>query len=427
LPESQKAGIIAEFAHSFPAAGRLPLTAKEIISGALLLETHPNLGESNFAMALSVCPVQDLSDEQILGQLTRIWEHILCVDSLTPDQNYFDLGGDSSLAVKMFAQIEEVFKVKLPIATLYQAPTVCELAEILRGAISTGRWLSLVQIQPNGTRFPFFCIHPHGGNVLVYRELSRHLGADQPFFGLQSRGLDGSEEPLTRIENMAELYAAEIRQAQPRGPYFIGGYCMGGAVAYEIARQLHAQGEQVALVALFDAMEFSQFHDPSFLQMSYYNCQRIFFHLANIMRLNSDNRSRFVSEKLRGLRVRLPVWLARVLGNTAQVGTASQATVLGRIWKANFEAYLNYVAKPYAGTVVDIRPCRQYRMFDHEQFKWGRLARGGQKTVVLPVNPPAMLSDAFVAHLAQALRQCLDEAMDVSSVSADHTVPARLA
>jgi phthiocerol/phenolphthiocerol synthesis type-I polyketide synthase E len=375
---------------------------------------------------MPACSGQTVADDQISRQLAQIWQQILGVESITLDQNYFDLGGDSSLAVKMFAQIEDVFKIKLPLATLYEAPTVGELAGILRGDISTSQWSCLVKIQPNGARPPFFCIHPHGGNVLVYRELSRQLGPDQPFFGLQSSGLDGSEEPLTRIEDMATLYLTVIRKAQPRGPYFLGGYCMGGAVAYEVACQLRAAGEEVALLSLFDAMEFSKFPRASFLQTSHYNYQRLLFHIANLLQLDSDGRSRFLSEKLRSLRVRIPVWLARVKGKlrgTTQIGTASEAKVLDRVWKANAEAYLSYVAKPYPGTVVDIRPCRQYRMLDHEQFKWEHLARGGQKTIVLPVNPPAMLSDSFVTHLAQALRQCLDESIGASLVSAHHAVP----
>ena len=161
-----------------------------------------------------------LIDDHISRQLVRIWQQILGIESISLDQNYFDLGGDSSLAVQMFSQIEDIFKIKLPLATLYEAPTVDELARILRGEVSSSRWSPLVEIQPKGSRPPFFCIHPHGGNVLVYRELSRQLGSDQPFFGLQSRGLDGRQEPLARIEDMADLYLAEIRRVQSHGPYF---------------------------------------------------------------------------------------------------------------------------------------------------------------------------------------------------------------
>lgn len=116
---------------------------------------------------------------------TGFWQDVLGIPSVGPDQNYFDLGGDSPLAVRLFARIEKVFRVRLPLATLFEAPTIQELAEILRRQAPESGWSSLVAIQPKGSRPPFFCVHPHGGNVLVYRELSRHLGADQPFYGLQ--------------------------------------------------------------------------------------------------------------------------------------------------------------------------------------------------------------------------------------------------
>jgi len=364
-------------------------------------------------------------DDDISRRLVGIWQRILGVESIGLDQNYFDLGGDSSLAVQMFAQIEEIFKVKLPLATLYEAPTVYELAAILRGEASSSGWSSLVPIQTNGSRPAFFCIHPHGGNVLVYRELSRQLGSDQPFYGLQSQGLDGSQPPLTKIEDMASLYLREIRRVQAHGPYFIGGYCLGGAVAYEAACQLSAMGEEVALLALFDTMEFSTFPPASIWQTSYYNFQRLGYHVANLWQLKSGDRSRFISEKIRSLRVRVPVWFARqnkvIREKSPQDGSSSSETqALDRVWNANFQAYVDYVAKPYSGIVTDIRPRRQYRLLDRPQYKWDRLARGGQRIVELPVNPPAMLSDPFVKHLAFALRKCLDEAIASASSSAQH-------
>ena len=362
---------------------------------------------------------QGFINDQISRELLNIWQQILGVESIAVDQNYFDLGGDSSLAVQMFARIEDTFNVKLPLATLYEAPTINELASVLRGEVSPSRWSPLVEIQTQGSRPPFFCVHPHGGNVLVYRELSKQLGPDQPFFGLQSRGLDGSEPPLETIEDMAELYRTEIRKVQPHGPYFLGGYCMGGAVAYEIACQLRNAGEEVALLALFDTMEFSSFATPSFLQMSYYNCQRFAFHAANVLKLNSGDRSKFISEKVRGLRLRLPVWIASATNNS-EGEKPSEADALGRVWKANFDAYLKYVAKPYPGTVTDIRPHSQYHLFDDSRLKWDRLAMSGQRIVTLPVNPPAILSDPFVKHLAQTLKQCIDQAIEANSVSSNH-------
>ena len=363
-----------------------------------------------------------------IAKLTQIWQELLGVDSVGVDQNYFDLGGDSSLAVQLFARIAETFNVKLPLATLFEAPTIEELARMLgeQPSVASGSSGSpLVAIQPNGSRPPFFCMHPHGGNVLVYRELAKQLGDDQPFFGLQSQGLGGTQRPLSRIEDMAAIYLKEIRKKQPRGPYLLGGYCMGGTIAYEVARQLQELGEEVALLALFDTIEVSTLPPRSLPQTIYYNSERFIFHLTNLLALNSTDRSRFISEKLRSLRIRIPVWLGRVNARLARQqrenGAASEAQILGEVWDANFRAGLDYIPGRYRGTVTDIRPRRQYRIFDQPQLKWDRLADGGQKTIVLPVNPPAILSDPFVSHLAVALRKCLDEAIPATAPSFDHS------
>src|SRR5579863_922108 len=163
---------------------------------------------------------QTPASDETTRELAHIWRDLLGVDIVGTDQNYFDLGGDSALAVELFIRIENQFKVKLPLATLFEAPTIDDLARILRAetaTTSTSAWSPLVAIQPNGNRPIFFCMHGAGGNVLIYRELAQHLGPDQPFFGLQAQGLDGSCAPLTTVEEMAALYVKEIRKFQAQG------------------------------------------------------------------------------------------------------------------------------------------------------------------------------------------------------------------
>ena len=144
--------------------------------------------------------------------------------------------------MRLFAAMEKEFGKRLPLATLFQAPTVAQLAAILQTETSSF-WSSLVPIQPLGSRPPFFCVHAVGGNVLEYYDLARHLGPDQPFYGLQSRGVNEHEAPHERIDEMAAHYIKELRQLQSHGPYFIGGRSLGGIIAYEIACQLRGQGE----------------------------------------------------------------------------------------------------------------------------------------------------------------------------------------
>lgn len=364
-------------------------------------------------------PVTDLesvpigiADDETTRQIARIWQELLGVQSVGLDQNYFDLGGDSVLAVRLFAEIEKVFKVKLPLATLFEAPTIHELAEVLRNEVPSTGWSPLVAIQPSGSRPAFFCIHGAGGNVLIYRELSENLGPDQPFYGLQSQGLDGTSPPLTRIEDMAALYVKGIRSQQPHGPYFIGGYCGGGLIAYEVAQRLGGEGEEVALLALLDTMNFSHIPPLSAWSRSYYSCERLGFHLANFLLLDFKGKLSFFREKIQVLRNRLPVWWGMILAKLEKKSgpPSSESRVLGNIWQANDLACQKYVPKPFPGIVTDFRPLKQYRAFDKPGTKWDRLALQGQTIVVLPVYPAGMLLEPFVKHLAAALRNAIDGA-----------------
>ncbi|HET6178196.1 MAG TPA: amino acid adenylation domain-containing protein [Candidatus Sulfotelmatobacter sp.] len=186
------------------------------------------------------------------SQLVTIWQSILGKHPIGVRQSFFDLGGHSLLAVRLMHRLEQVFGKKMPITTLFQAPTIEHMAELLRTKGWAPSWSSLVPIQPLGSKPPLFLAHGAGGTVIIYRDLARHLGPDQPVYGLQAQGLDGSQTCLSRVEDMASHYLKAIRTIQPEGPYFLGGLSFGGTVAFEMARQLRAQGEEVALLALFD-------------------------------------------------------------------------------------------------------------------------------------------------------------------------------
>jgi len=355
--------------------------------------------------------------DDAVRQLRSIWQQLLGIESIGLDQNYFDLGGDSILAVQLFAQIEQVFGVKLPVATLFDAPTIEALAPMLchDSPASASVWSPLVVIQPTGSRPPFFSMHGAGGNVLIYRELSLNLGSDQPFYGLQSQGLDGTCAPITTVEDMAALYVKEIRKVRPHGPYLLGGYCGGGTIAYEVAQQLTRAGEQVALLALFDTMNWSMFPPPTILHKAYYHCQKLVFHAMNFLRLDGAGQSKFFREKLGILRSRIPIWRATLMARLFESSRTgrSESRILAEIWQNNDCASSKYVPKPYSGVVTDFRPLKQYRMFDNPDAKWEHLALEGQEIVTLPVYPAGMLLEPYVKHLATALRTSIDRAMSI--------------
>ncbi|MGH9507230.1 MAG: thioesterase domain-containing protein, partial [Terriglobales bacterium] len=172
------------------------------------------------------------------ARLAPLWRELLRLDQVGWDDDYFDLGGDSVLAVELFARIEREFGRKLPLATLFDAPTVGRLAEVLaEGPPAAGS--CLVPIQPAGRSRPLFLVHDGTGEVLCYRTLARRLGTERPVYGFQWAGRAAEAGALT-VEALATHYVQELQRAQPQGPYYLGGYCGGGTVAYEMAQQFTA-------------------------------------------------------------------------------------------------------------------------------------------------------------------------------------------
>ncbi len=339
--------------------------------------------------------------------LTKLWEELLGVQAIGIQQNYFDLGGNSLLAVRLFARIHKEFGVNLPLATLFEAQTVEQLAHVLDNKKDTGDWSPLVTIQPAGSKPPFFCIHGGGGNVLIYRALSQHLGTDQPFYGLESQGLDGRRPLLTKIEDMAELYVREIRRVQPHGPYFLGGYCMGGTVALEIAQRLTDMGEKVALLALFDTANWAAIRRNVFYDKMVYQVQRIIFHCLNFGLLDFKKQVAFIEEKLKVLWNRGSVWRGWF---EKKLGSNSEFSTLAKIWEINDRAILNYVPKPYPGTITDFRPMKQYSQYLGAPMDWSGLAQK-HEIVTLRVYPAGMLLEPFVLDLALALGSTIEKAV----------------
>lgn len=186
-------------------------------------------------------------------QLVQLWEEILHIHPIGVTDNFFALGGQSLLALYLFTQLQQRFEQKLSSSLLLQMGTIEQLARLLRRQNSVETDSVLVPIQPHGTRSPFFCVHPAMGGVLAYYHLAHHLSSDQPFYGLQDPHHEREIAPFVAIETMAAHYIATLRTQQPTGPYFLGGWSLGGVVAFEMAQQLQCQGNNVALLVLIDS------------------------------------------------------------------------------------------------------------------------------------------------------------------------------
>jgi thioesterase domain-containing protein/acyl carrier protein len=230
---------------TFVQIDRLPLTP----NGKVDRKSLPNPDKSHQELASVYVAPRDIPELW----LTEIWEQILDVKPVSVTDNFFELGGHSLLAVRLMGSIKERWGNELPLTTLFQYPTIEKIAGLLRKHEEVYS-SPLVGLQTGGSRRPLFLVHPIGGSVFHYFPLRKHLGPDQPLYGLQSVGLDTNVPPLVTVEEMAARYLEALRTVQPEGPYLLGGWSMGGLIAYEMAQQLQAKGEAADLLVLIDSV-----------------------------------------------------------------------------------------------------------------------------------------------------------------------------
>ncbi len=347
--------------------------------------------------------------DELETRLARLFSEVLGVPNAGVHDNFFELGGDSLLAVRLFLKIEEAFGRQLPLATLIQAPTIEALAKTLRHDGWSAPWSPLVPMQPAGTKPPFFCVHGVGGNILNFRPLSKHLGNDQPFYALQARGLGGQQTPLTRIEEMAALYVDEIRKVQRHGPYHLGGLSFGGVVAFEMAQQLRREGEQVALVALFDTAPVGYSGvAPKAANRDFDESmsKRLKVHVNVLLR--GPNRVEYLFKRIRRIWRKLVYRSWQTVFALFDRFKAPLPRALQDVQQANYMALRNYHPRVYPGPVTFFYAEREPEGFTREkQYGWNVLAAGGVVSEEVPGDHLTMLDEPHVQGLAVKLARHL--------------------
>jgi amino acid adenylation domain-containing protein len=267
----------------------------------------------------------------------------------------------------------------------------------------------LVAMQPHGERPPLFCVHPAGGNVACYSALSRHLGFEQPFYGLRAALLDGGSASVARLEEMAAHYVEAVRSVQPAGPYMLGGWSMGGVVAFEMAQQLQRQGQTVSLLVLIDshalddaARAVDQSEEALLHQFTWY-IGRLFGMEEWLMREDLDE-----SGGIDGL-------LRSLLAEGVRIGAVppdlgmEQVKQLFQVFRTNVRAMLNYEPKPYPGSITLLRASQQ--LTDHSPPAangWQGLAAGGVEVHPVSGDHFTMMKEPHVQIMAGWLKRCLD-------------------
>ncbi|MEH2022776.1 non-ribosomal peptide synthetase [Nostoc sp.] len=374
--------------------------------------------------------------------LAKIWAEVLNIENIGIHDNFFDLGGNSLLAVRLLDQIHKQFEDDLPLSTLFVNQTIESLAIALYSKTDSLPWSPLVPIQPNGSNPPFFCVHPIFGVVFPYYELAHQLGKSQPFYGLQPIGIDG-EIPLTRIEDMATQYIAALRSVQPKGPYFLGGWSFGGWVAFEMAQQLQNSGEEVALLAVLDTVAPIKSNLPSFNNTLKFLLTTVVpymwpFFLDYLCLITAPSKSginsltsRFPNfQKLvqysfwesltRSLKINLFSHFIQkedatvnLISDESKLRLLSESAIVPmlRVLNANSQAVLNYVPQVYPKQINLFRTRVQSSIAEGEpSMGWDQLAVGGTEIHHIPGNHLTMLRKPHIQVLAAQLRACIEKA-----------------
>jgi amino acid adenylation domain-containing protein len=360
--------------------------------------------------------------------LAELWAEVLGLERVSIRDDFFELGGHSLLAGRLFVRIEQTFRMHLPLSTLFQGATVEYLAQRIDQPGLAGQRAGLVVMQPGGAKRPFFWIHRQYGDVFCYAELVRCFDdPEQPFYGLEAPGLDGSGQPFTSLTEMAARYVQEIRSVQPEGPYALGGLCFGGNVAFEIACQLAAEGQKVDLVALLDSpAPGSRYRQvklgPAFLRGLIRDLPSW---CIGASQLSLAQWSFIVGLRVNVLKAALKAALHPDPSQPSRPHLREYARLVGlsprqlEVARAHSQAIRTYTPGRFPGRVTLFLPRMQRFLCSHQPDKgWSRLAAGGVEIRPVPGNLFTMLQQPHVHGLAQQLRASLESSASRSVRSA---------
>jgi amino acid adenylation domain-containing protein len=358
--------------------------------------------------------------DEVEAELAALWAEVLGVPRVGIHDDFFALGGHSLLAVRMMSGVKARFGRELPLTALFQGATVEQLAALLRGGGETAATTPLVPVQPQGSRPPFFLVHGIAGTVLRYAALGRALAPDQPFYALRSLGSEAGEEPLGTVEEMAAAYVEAIRGVQPSGPYYLGGWSGGCAIAFEAAQQLVAAGEEVAALVLMDGRAPT----PGAEQEEHDEVYLLSWLVRELGRPAPDHDA-FTDEMeaLEGEERMLRVlrWI-NAEGTLLPEGDTSTLRRYLAVLRANLHATGNYRPKLYRGKMVvlqarermvqerDMALSYGFEVDENYVPGWRNLSVGGLSSAIVPGDHYGMLSDPSVAEVAARVRKVTEPA-----------------
>lgn len=404
---------------------------------------------------------------QTESMLADIWKE-LQLKQVSIHDNFFELGGHSLLATQMASRVRDVFGMELPLRSVFEAPTIAQLALViealrettppkqapalvrldrashrrLRSSLAnntpaqnpqvlsqaqtpqldkqvTDGWSPLVPLTLGGNRQPFFCVHPIFGIVFPYLELAHYLGSDRSFYGLQPLGLDGKQSPFKQIEAMATYYIQAIQTVQPNGPYFLGGWSFGGLVAFEMAQQLMQAGQEVAFLAILDTPAPIPDNQPSLghslkvlLKTAIWSTLPFLLDYSAIV----TNSQRLKAPQHAGNKHHRWDWFSRwqwlaianLMPEESRLRLVDESAIVPmlRIFYANSQAAYRYTPQNYPNRITLFKTAEPSNRQPDSTLGWSQLAKDIQIHQV-PGNHLSMLKQPHVQTLAQQLQQYL--------------------
>ncbi len=443
LPEVAQAAVVPRkdgsgerrlVAYAVPAAGSAPtpdglraalrerLPAYMVPSAVVVLDTLPLTPNGKVDRALLPAPAPVPAGRvppatPAERALAEVWEEVLGVSPVGAEDDFFALGGHSMLAVRLVTRLRRRFGVDLPISALFEHPTVRSLAPRVSADTPEEAWSPLVAIQPRGDRVPIFLVHPIGGQVFCYNELARHLGPEQPLYGLQARDLLRAAEESQSIEEMAAEYLEAIRRVWPQGPYLLGGWSYGGYIAFEMAQQLVRAGEPVPVLAILDTASPERGREIAEVEEAV-----TLAHLAFEEALKSGKEISLTADELRPLgpdeRIER---VLEVLNGVGVLPADVDAPLLRRIMdgtNARSQAVARYRPEVYPGRIELFQPS-EFNASEDSLTVWNQGSSLGWRAYssepltlhVVPGYHVTMTREPHVAALARLLRSAVDASL----------------